>query len=138
MATGVFRNSVWLVIHPVFPVLSATTEIDFFEPQRMKSFIEPAELGPDLATKHEKGPGRLLDLETTRVVEPQSPIPPVHPIVRTDPVKQESFQNQRRRSGKLPRHETDLRAALRINETSARARDARQTASVPKRFDTGH
>ncbi len=71
------------------------------------------------------------------VIQIQSPIPPVHRVIRPDPVEQESFQNQGGGRGKLADHETDLRMAIRVHQQTAGARGSGQVAGVAQRLQAG-
>src|ERR1017187_6647266 len=100
------------------PVNRPPAEIHILKPEGGKAFVEAAQLKPHRPRNHQKRPSRLFYLETGGIVHAQTAISPVHWIVRPDFVKQQNFQNQGGRRGKLADHESDLGAALRVKQTT--------------------
>ena len=111
MPTRMFGDSPRLVKKSIPAVHRAAAKIDILEPEGEKLLIESTQLLPDVAANHQKRSGRLLDLETPMIVNPQAAVLPVYRVVRPNAIQQQSFQSQSCRCRQLPSHESDLRLA---------------------------
>src|ERR1039458_5799687 len=109
------RHSLRHVVQTNPPIRGPAAKIDVLEPDGMEPLVKPTELAPHRGPDHEKSPGRLLHHLPLAVIEVQTAIPPIHFVTGPYPVEQESFQNQRGRSGELTHHETDLRMSAGVH-----------------------
>src|ERR1035438_4474647 len=117
------------------PILRPPAEIHILKPEGGKAFVEATQLEPHRPRNHQKRPRWLFHLETGRIVQAQTAISPVHRVVRPDLVKQEDFQTQGGRRRKLADHESDLGAAVCVEQASAGAGRSGQAAGFAERLE---
>ena len=77
-----------LVVHLVPVIAKSLAKVNIFEPDRKKLLIKPAQILPNLATKHQKRPGRLLDLGRFVMVKVVATVMPVGRVTRPQAIDQ--------------------------------------------------
>ena len=123
-----FRDSCWFKVQNIPPVCRAAAKINILEPEREKRLLKSAQFLPRRTPDHEKGTGRLLHGQSPRVIQVQSAVAAIYRVSRPEPVKQESFQNQRGRGRKTADHETGLRMAVLADQEASAASSSGQAA----------